>query len=304
MSPSLTRPQPAERLPTGPGWVFEPKYDGYRALVECRGGIGRLVSRRGTDLTRLFPELATAVVEQVPDGSQLDGEIVVLRDGRLSFDALQERMAAGPRRAAALARSSPATLVVFDVLVEQGSDRTGESWTTRRDRLEVLGAGWRPPVQATPCTDDRAEAAGWMAALAPMGIEGVVAKRAGARYGAAGSWVKVKQRQTLQGVVGAVVGPLHRPEALVVGRWSEDGELGVLGRAPLAPRQSAEVGPLLSPPSAPHPWPDQVSAAHFGGDPVTVTHADPVLVVEVRADTAESGGRRRHPLRFVRVRLD
>lgn len=64
------------------------------------------------------------------------------------------------------------------------------------------------------------------------------------------------------------------------------------------------MGPLLQPPTGPHPWPEQISAAHFGGDPVTITHTDPTVVVEVLADTAESGGRRRHPLRFVRVRLN
>lgn len=83
------KPQLAERLPTGPGWVFEPKYDGYRATPAVQGTTSRLVSRRGTNLTPLFPELAAAVLDQVPDGTQLDAEIVICQDGRLSFDALQ-----------------------------------------------------------------------------------------------------------------------------------------------------------------------------------------------------------------------
>lgn len=193
--------------------------------------------------------------------------------------------------------------MVFDVLVDQGADLTAESWTRRRERLELMATTWWPPVQLTPYTDDVDEAAAWMEALAPMGIEGVVAKRASARYGIAGSWVKVSTARAWK-IVGAVIGLLQRPEALVVGSWAEDGTLRILGRAPLTPRQVDQVGPLLRPPVGPHPWPDQISAAHFGGDPVTITHADPAVVVEVLADTAQSGGRRRHPLRFVRVRLD
>lgn len=123
-----------------------------------------------------------------------------------------------------------------------------------------------------------------------------------ARYGVAGSRVKVKHRQSLEGVVGAVIGPCQRPEALVVGCWAEDGTLRILGRALRTPRQVDQVGPLLRPPVGPHPWPDYISATHLGGEPVTITHADPV--VEVLADTTQSGGRRRHPLQFVRVRLD
>lgn len=185
--------------------------------------------------------------------------------------------------------------MIFDILVDQAIDLTTRPWTRRRDLLELMATSWRPPVQLTPYTDDVEEAAGWMEVLAPMGIEGVVAKRANARYGVPGSWVKVKHRQSLEGVVGAVVGPLQRPEALVVGFWGDDGTLRILGRAPLTPRQGEQVGPLLRPPTGLHPWPDQISAAHFGGEPVTITHADPAVMVEVLADTAQSGGRRRAP---------
>ncbi|WP_197429755.1 ATP-dependent DNA ligase [Auraticoccus cholistanensis] len=303
MSGPLMRAQTTERLPVGGGWVFEPKYDGYRVRAGVTGGVARLVSRRGTVLTGLFPEVAGAVAEQLGDGTEVDAELVVYRDGRLSFDALQQRMAGGPRRAGASARSDPATLMVFDLLAERGSATVAEPWTRRRSRLEQLATGWRPPVQLTPFAREVEEAAAWMEALAPMGIEGVVAKRAAARYGAAGSWLKVKHRETLEGVVGAVVGPLERPEALVVGRW-DDGELTILGRAPLTPRQAEQVAPLLSAPRSPHPWPDRIRSAHFGGDPVAITHAEPEVLVEVLADTAESGGRRRHPLRFLRARLD
>lgn len=87
--------------------MFEPKYDGYRASAILQGAAVRLVSRRGTDLTPLFPELAAAVLDPVPEGTQLDADIVIYQDGQLSFDALQQRMAAGARRARALAGAAP-----------------------------------------------------------------------------------------------------------------------------------------------------------------------------------------------------
>ena len=111
----------------------------------------QITSRRGTDLTEVFPDLVTAVVDQVPDNTLLDAELVVMRDGRLSFDALQHRMAGRARQAARLASASPASLVIFDIMLDRGEDVRALSWTERRHRLESLAAaGWRPPLQITP----------------------------------------------------------------------------------------------------------------------------------------------------------
>ncbi len=158
---NVLAPVSASRLPAGPGWAYEPKWDGYRAAVIHVGQV-QIVSRRGTDLTEMFPDLAAAVAEQVPDGTMLDGELVVLRDGRLSFDALQQRMARGSRRATRLAQDELASLVVFDLLLDQGVDVRPLSWDDRRARLETIGAGWSPPVQLTPYTTDHATATDWL----------------------------------------------------------------------------------------------------------------------------------------------
>jgi ATP-dependent DNA ligase len=117
----LMVPTTVATLPVDDAWVHEPKWDGYRAAVMKVGEV-QLVSRRGTDLTAVFPDLAVALREAVPDGTLLDTEVVVYQDGRLSFDALQHRMSHGPHQAARLARSEPASLVAFDFMLDAGQD--------------------------------------------------------------------------------------------------------------------------------------------------------------------------------------
>lgn len=301
---ALIAPRLAAELPRGDGWSYEPKWDGYRARLTVTAGGVELLSRRDTDLTGLFPDVARPAAEQVPDGTVLDAELVVFVDGRLSFDALQQRMAAGPGRAARSARARPASLVIFDVLRHRDEDVTGLSWRERRMIIDDLAEGWRPPLQLTPYTTDRSEAIEWMAALAPMGIEGIVAKRLNTRYHRGADWIKVRHRETLAGPIGAVIGPIAAPEALIIGRTDGDGELKILGRtSALTPDQSTTVGALLRSPAASHPWPEMIGSGHFGS-PVAITRVEPEVIAEVSADTAEMGGRRRHALRFIRLRLD
>jgi len=300
----LMVPTTVATLPLGEAWVYEPKWDGYRAAA-MRVGEVQIVSRRGTDLTEVFPDLAAALRDSVPDRTLLDTEVVVYRDGRLSFDALQQRMSHGAHQAARLARAEPASLIVFDIMLDAAEDLRPLSWDQRRDHLEAVGSSWRPPLQITPYTTDRATAIDWMASLAPMGIEGIVAKRRSSRYGSHGSWTKTKFRETLQGVIGAVIGALDRPDALIIGTLTQTGDLIVLGRTTaLSPAQAADLGARLQPPDEPHPWPTVIAASHFGADPVTITHAKPDIVVEVSADPALQAGRRRHPLRYLRTRHD
>jgi ATP-dependent DNA ligase len=298
----LIAPRTADSLPHGTDWIYEPKYDGYRVRLAISSHGVELRSRRGTDLTGLFPEVVRAAAVQVPNGTMLDGELVAFVAGRLSFDTLQQRMAAGVRRAADLARVQPASLVVFDVLQTAGQGLTGLPWRDRRTALEDLAEGWRPPLQLTPYT--AAEAIEWMEALAPMGIEGAVAKRASSRYRRGAEWLKVRYRETLVGVIGAVVGAVSAPEALIIGQLDDAGQLGILGRtSPLSPAQSRSIGTYLRPPAGEHPWPEVIGSGQFGS-PVHVTPVEPDVIAEVSADTAEMGGRRRHALRFVRLRLD
>lgn len=118
--------------------------------------------------------------------------------------------------------------------------------------------------------------------------------------------MKVKHRSHHDGLVGAVVGPVSRPEAIIVGRYTTGGQLRIVGRSgPLSAQHVAELARVLTPVSAEeHPWPTEISSGHFGGGKVTITHVAPSVVVEVSADTATQGGRHRHSLRLVRLRLD
>ena len=142
----------------------------------------------------------------------------------------------------------------------------------------------------------------------PAGVEGLVAKGAATRYrpGERGSWVKVKHRSQVDGIVGAVIGPVRRPEAIVVGRYTAEGVLRIVGRSTaLTSQQAKELAAALTEvPESGHPWPTEIGGGHFGGGKVAITHVDPVLVVEVAADTALQAGRHRHALRLLRVRTD
>jgi hypothetical protein len=286
-------------LPGGTSW--EPKWDGYRLLAAVDADRGTtLWSRRGTDLTAAFPDIAAAVDQQVPAGTVVDGEVVVWAGERLDFAALQRRVAS-PRSAARLAREQPANLVAF-------LDLRREPFAQRRARLEQLGSMWRPPLTLSPITQDQAVAATWFRDLAAAGIEGLVAKGADQLYrGGQRDWLKVKQRSVLDVVCAAVVGPLDRPSVVVAG-LPIDGALKIVGRtvplSPLAARELARVLTAADPDD--HPWPAVVSSATVNGfganrEPVTLTRVQP-LVVEVSADVAWSGRSFRHPLRYVRVR--
>lgn len=301
---NLIAPRTASSLPHGTDWIYEPKYDGYRVRLTVSGRGVELESRRGTNLTGVFPDITRPAAVRVPTGTVLDAELAVFVNSRLSFDALQERMAAGVRRAADMARVQPASLVVFDVLAHAGEVLTGLPWRDRRAVVEQLAQGWRPPLQLTPYTVDRDEAIEWMQALAPMGIEGVVAKRATSRYRRGAEWLKVRYRETLVGVIGAVVGPITSPEALIIGRFDDAGQLEILGRtAALSLAQSRLVAGRVRESTTDHPWPDVIGSRQFGS-PVQVTRVEPDVIAEVTADTAEMGGRRRHALRLIRLRLD
>jgi len=317
LPPDLSGPVPVElarleeRVPGAhalPGGSrYEPKWDGYRLVVVCAGPDVRLWSRNGTDLTDRFPDIAAAATAQLPPGTVLDGEVVIWDGARLSFDLLQARMATTAARAGRLARAHPASYVAFDVLAHDGADQRRRTWSARRQILESLAAQWLPPMQLSPVTSDPEQAQGWMRDLRPAGVEGLVVKGARTRYAPGRrDWVKVKERETREVVVGGVIGPLHRPEALVAGLYAGP-DLVIVGRSTvLTDAQSRSLGALLRPPEAAHPWPDEVSPGHFGGGrrKVPLTKAEPLVVAEVTADTALQAGRFRHPLRYVRARAD
>lgn len=291
------------------GCLYEPKWDGFRCLIARDDARVSLWSRRGTDLTATFPEVAAAAAEQLASGTVLDAELVVWTAGRLDFGALQERMGRGPHAAAQHARTHPASAAVFDVLATGGDDVRGMPLSLRRALLEDLAALWRPPLNLSPVTSDVDEAREWFETYVVAGVEGLVVKGAGQRYrGGQRDWLKVKYRSSLDVVCAAVIGPRSAPQQVVAG-LPIDGELRIVGRStPLSSVIRRALAQHVRPPAGPHPWPEQVSPGafgRFGNDrgPIDLTLVEP-LVVEVSADAAWSGRSFRHPLRVTRVRPD
>jgi ATP-dependent DNA ligase len=290
------------------GCRYEPKWDGYRVAIVRRDGTATLWSRHGKDLTDRFPDVAAAAVRQAPDGVVLDGELVILVDGRLSFDALQRRLVTSPAKARPLIASTPASYAAFDLLAVGGVDLRTQRWTARRRRLEDLAQGWVPPLQLSPATDDVDEAREWFEVLpAAMGIEGLVVKGANTRYaGGRRDWLKVKHRDAREVIVGGVLGPITRPEVLIAGLY-RDGNLVVVGRTvALNPAQSRELAAVLTKARPGHPWPDEITSYRWGGpdSKKPLTKVEPLVVAEIEADAATQAGQIRHAMRFVRVRPD
>lgn len=283
-------------IPSGDGWVHEVKWDGMRVIVDVSEGRLRLFSRTERDVTVAFPEL-------VPLGQEyadmlLDGEIVVMRDGVPSFSALAERFhVTDPRRAAALALQSPATLIAFDLLRLYGVDLTGRSWADRRatlERLELAGLRWQtPPV----FTDGRA----LYDATRAQGLEGIVSKRTDAPYQPGQRslhWLKSPHRGTVSVVIGG-----WRPEtkgtvrnrlgAVLVGVPGPGG-LRFLGRvgSGLAGKAGAALLRDLAPLEAAEcPFASELPTEDSAG----ATWVHPVLVADVQSLGLSSTGRLRQP---------
>jgi ATP-dependent DNA ligase len=154
------------------GSRYELKADGFRAAAVTRNGQVRLWSRNGKDFTAKFPDVQRALARHVSVDCVLDGELVVWTGERLDFDALQQRninTAATVR--SRLAREQPASFIVFDVLAVDSVDIRVMRWTVRRQRLESIGAGWQPPLQLSPVTEDPDEAREWLEAFKASGVE-------------------------------------------------------------------------------------------------------------------------------------
>lgn len=312
----LAKPSPVLPGPTDlpGGTVWEPKWDGYRGIVEVSAdGTCRIRSRAGADLTGCFPDVAAAARSQLPPATVVDGELVCWRDGRVDFSALTPRLAHTGSRKASLKGVQPATLLAFDVLQVRGVDVRSMPLRQRRALLVDAAAGWSPPLQVTPQTSDAAQARAWLDdyAAADVGVEGLVAKGAGTRY-AAGSrgWLKYRITHTREAVLGGLLGGPGGPLRLALGLPTAQGTLLVAGTtSPLTLTQARDLLDLVTPDDGSHPWPARVPShrlGHLDGGPalVSVQRVQPLLVVEVTADTAFEHGRWRHPTRFVRVRPD
>ena len=168
----------AHELPTGDGWLYEPKWDGFRALVFWDGRQLLLQSRDLRPLNRYFPELEAGLRQALPAACVLDGEVVIAGPKGLDFEALQQRIHPAASRIQLLARETPAEFVAFDLLATNAEDLTAQPQAERRDRLEGLLDRPAAPLHLTPSTTDRATAADWFARFEGAGLDGVVAKRA------------------------------------------------------------------------------------------------------------------------------
>ncbi|MFJ9038025.1 ATP-dependent DNA ligase [Streptomyces sp. NPDC102406] len=208
--------EPATALPTGPGWWYEPKFDGDRAVLWRRDTV-RIQTRSGRDATQQWYDLAAAGMD-LPADTVLDGEAVVWRDGKTDFGAVRSRASARGRRLADLVARYPASYAAFDIVMLSGVDLRGRPYLERRQALLDVLAELPPPIQAVPATDDPDVARAWIEHLAGQGIEGVVAKRATSTYraGRSPAWRKVRHSETVDAEVVGYTGAAARPTKVVV----------------------------------------------------------------------------------------
>jgi ATP-dependent DNA ligase len=258
-------------IPVGEGFLFEPKWDGFRAIV-FRGAEDVFIQSRDLrPLDRYFPELHDALIERLPAGTVMDGEIVIATPDGLDFDALQLRLHPAASRAAKLARESPASFVAFDLLAKDDESLMETPFHHRRRQLEATLAGVTPPVHLTPMTRDRALAAEWLERFEGAGLDGVIAKpQDGVYEPGKRSMFKIKHARTADCVVAGfrwhksgvgVVG------SLLLGLYDSRGTLhhvGVTSSFTMAMRKALveELEPLRRDAMASHPWREWAAAAH------------------------------------------
>jgi ATP-dependent DNA ligase len=234
----------AEALPAGGGFLYEPKWDGFRAIVYRGNGDVYIQSRDLRPLDRYFPELHDTLLTALPDKCVIDGEIVITSSRGLDFDALQLRLHPAASRVAKLAGETPSSFVAFDVLAAAGKDVRDKPQAERRELLEKLLENVKPPVHLTPMTRDLKVATDWLSRFEGAGLDGVIAKPEDAIYEPGKrAMIKVKHARTADCVVAGF-------------RWHKDGRDKRIGSLLLGlykrrgPSRSAEVdmrrGPLRS----------------------------------------------------------
>jgi ATP-dependent DNA ligase len=263
----------ADELPASAGFLFEPKWDGFRALVFRGMGEVFIQSRDLRPLDRYFPELHDVFLGTLPDGCVLDGEIVIATAHGLDFDALQLRLHPAASRVAKLAKETPAAFVGFDLLALDGRDHRGATQRERRALLEQLLAGVQPPVYLTPMTEDRSVAAEWLDRFEGAGLDGVIAKPADGIYQPGKrAMFKIKHARTADCVVAGFrwhKSGNDRIGSLLLGLYDAAGRLhhvGVTSSFTMAARKdlALELEPLRQDALKEHPWRDWAEAG--GGE--------------------------------------
>ena len=290
-------------LPEGDGWQYEPKWDGFRGVLENDGGELALWSRNGRPLLRYFPELRP-LGELLPPHSALDGEIVIARDGVLDFDSMQTRLHPAESRVRKLSQEIPAEFVAFDLLLWDGDRVHERPLEERRAELERRGEGMR----LSRVTDDADTAKGWLSRLDAAGLDGVVAKRLGLPYlpGSREGVVKVKERRTADCVVAGVrwkKGDDRTLATLLLGLYRDDGALDYVGSAAVAAKKQAEIAARITPLLEDAPDRRFSEPNRWGTGDLEEQAVRPELVVEVQFDKVQ-GNRFRHGTRLLRFRPD
>jgi len=190
-------------IPEGDAWMFEPKWDGFRAVVFKSGSEVYIQSRDLKPLGRYFPELEVTLREALPDRCVLDGEVVIAHDGKLDFEAMLLRIHPAASRVKLLAQEHPSSYVAWDLLALGDEDLRARPQSERRARLEAALAGVKPPVHVTPMTRDRAVAQDWFTRFEGAGLDGVMAKADSLAYTAGKrAMLKIKHARTADCVIG------------------------------------------------------------------------------------------------------
>ena len=315
----------SESLPPDGDFLFEPKWDGFRAIV-FRGASDLFIqSRDSKPLDRYFPELREALLARLPEGCVVDGEIVITTPRGLDFDALQQRLHPAASRVAKLSVETPASFVAFDLLAAGGRDLMAEPQRERRRQLEQLLAGVAPPVHLTPMTRDRGTASLWLEEFEGAGLDGVVAKPLDEPYQPSKRvMVKVKHVRTADCVVAGFRWYKSGREAvgsLLLGLYDDRGQLqhvGVTSSFTLVKRKDLveELAPLRTNALEGHPWRAWAHAEASGGGRMPGAQSrwsagkdlswEPLRierVCEVKYDHLQ-GDRFRHAAVFLRWRPD
>jgi ATP-dependent DNA ligase len=299
----------ADELPHTDGFLFEPKWDGFRAIVFRTGDEAYLQSRDLKPLNRYFPELERACIERLPKGCVIDGEIVVLGANGLDFDALQQRLHPAASRVAKLANATPASFVAFDLLAAGGRSTMQLPLAERRVRLERLLGSVKPPIHLTPATRDRALAQGWLERFEGAGLDGVVAKPDTAPYQPGKrAMLKVKHLRTADCVVVGFRWYRDTNDAvgsLLLGLYDDAGALhhvGITSSFTMEMRKQLvdELAPLRTgePPREPQDPSRWSTGKDLSWEPLR-----PERVCEVKYDHLQ-GDRFRHATTFLRWRPD
>jgi ATP-dependent DNA ligase len=316
----------ADALPAGGPFLYEPKWDGFRAIIFRGRDDVYIQSRDLKPLDRYFPDVHDAVLAQVPPGIVVDGEIVIATPGGLDFDALQLRLHPAASRIAKLAQETPASFVAFDLLAIEGRDVRDVAQSERRRLLEGAFGSLRPPIHLTPMTRDAQVAGEWLMRFEGAGLDGVIAKPEDGRYEPGKrAMIKVKHARTADCVVAGFRWHKNGKNTLVgsllLGLYDDRGALhhvGVTSSFTMARRRELadELEPLRKLALDGHPWREWATLADGDGtrmpggqsrwsagkdlswEPVRIER-----VCEVKYDHMQ-GPRFRHGAVFVRWRPD